>query len=240
MIIAILAIIYSGYQLYLIQAEKNQSSSVNNEIADIIGKEDDEIKILTKKTFGELHEKNNDFVGYLHYPSLDINEPIVQTTDNDYYLDMSFYKEYLLYGTVFMSYDQSKTDQNRTLYGHWISNSTAKFSNLHKLRDQANYEASKTFYYSDDEFVYTYEVAHVIYHDSVAGVDNVPYWQGNFSEEQFYSFVENAKAQEIYSTGVEMTPDDKMMSLQTCISYDTDERLVVIGKEVSREPIAEQ
>lgn len=240
MIVAIVAIIYSGYQLYLIQSEKNESKSVNNEIAEIIGKEDDQIKFLTKKTFAELYEKNNDFVGYLHYPSLDINEPIVQAADNDFYLYRSFYKEYLTYGTVFMSYDQHKTDQNRTLYGHWVSNSDAKFSNLHLLRDVENYEANKTFYYSDDEYVYTYEVAHVIYHDSVTGEDNVPYWQGNFSEDQFYSFVANAKNQEIYSTGVELNLDDKMMSLQTCISFDTDRRLVVIGKEVERVPIADE
>ena len=133
-----------------------------------------------------------------------------------------------------------KTDQNRTLYGHWVSNSDAKFSNLHLLRDVENYEAHKTFYYSDDEFIYTYEVAHVIYHDSITGDDNVPYWQGNFSEQQFYNFVANAKNQEIYSTGVELGPEDKMMSLQTCISFDTDRRLVVIGKEVERVPIADE
>ncbi len=238
MLVAIVAIAYSGYQLYLIQAEKNQSKSVNKEINEIVGtKEDDEIKFLTQKTFSELHAINNDFVGYLHYPSLNINEPIVQTTDNAYYLDRSFYHDYMTFGTVFMSYDQQKTDQNRTLYGHWVSNSDAKFSNLHKLRDVNNYEANKIFYYSDDEFVYEYEVAHVIYHDSVTGEDNVPYWQGNFSEQQFYDFVANAKNQEIYSTGVEMSPDDKIMSLQTCISFDTDQRLVVIGKEISRTPI---
>lgn len=238
MLVAIIAIVYSGFQLYLIYKDKQDSKNVNNEIVEIVGKEeDDEIKFLTTKTFNEIYELNNDFIGYLYYPTLNINEPVMQSYDNDFYLRKSFYKDYLLYGTVFMSYDHGKQDQNRTLYGHWIMNSDAKFSNLHELRTESNYEANKIFYYVDDEYVYEYEVAYVIYHDSVQGIDNVPYWRNNFSEAEFNDFIVNAKAQQLYSTGVEVNSSDKLMSLQTCITYGTEERLVIIGKEISKTPI---
>lgn len=244
MIIAVLAIIFSSYQLFLIYKEKNQEKNINNDIVDIIGKNEDEeedtLKFLTKESFSKLHDINNDFIGYLYYPSLDIYEAVTQTTDNAYYLDKSLYKEYLMYGTVFMSYDHNKEDQNRTLYGHWVLNSDAKFSNLHKLRDENNYKDNNTFYYADDEYVYEYEVAYVIYHDSIDGMDNVPYWQNNFSESQFNDFISNADKQQIYDTNVELNSGDKIMSLQTCITLDSDERLVVIGKEISKTPIEDK
>lgn len=244
MLVAVCAIIYSGYQLFLIKQEKDLDTKVNNDIIEIIGRdeeaEDDEVKFLTKKTFNEIYNINNDFIGYFYYPSLDIHEAVTQTTNNEYYLDRSIYKDYLNVGTVFKAYDQTKDDQNWTLYGHWIQNSTRKFSNLHKLQNQANYEANKSFFYADDEYVYEYEVAYVIYHTSLEDQDNVSYWQGSFSEAQFDEFVANAEIQQMYDTGVEITYEDKMMSLQTCITYDSDERLVIIGKEVSRTPIADE
>lgn len=240
MVVSIIAIFYSGYQLYLIKQDKDNAKQVNKEIIEIIGKEDDELKFLTKKSFAELNEINDEFIGYFDYPSLGISEPVTQTTNNDFYLDRSIYKDYLMYGTIFKSFDQTKDDQNWTLYGHWIQNSSAKFSSLHHLMDEANYEENKKFYYSDDEYVYEYDVAYVIYHSEVSKSDNVPYWQGSFSESEFNDFVLNAEKQALYSTGVEVNYSDKLMSLQTCIRYDSDERLVVVGKEVSRTPIADE
>ena len=240
MIVAIIAIIFSLYQLNEIRKDKDSSKKVSEEIINIVGKdEEDKIKFLTKESFNKLYEINNDFVGYLYYPSLDINEHVVQTINNEYYLNHSFYKEWLVYGTVFLDVDQNSDDKNKTLYGHWISNSTDKFSNLHKLRTESNYANNNIFYYADSEYVYEYEVAVVIYHHSIEDYDNVPYWQGSFSDQQFIDFVNNAKSQAIYETNVNIEVDDKLMSLQTCITFDSDERLVVIGKEISREKIKE-
>lgn len=240
MLIAICAIIFSSYQLYLIYKQSNEADVVDNKIEEIIGKdesEDKSVKYLTEKSYAELAAINADLVGYLYYPSLDIHEVVTQSHDNAYYLDRSFYKDSMVYGTVFMSYDQTKESQNQTLYGHWIQNSTKKFSNLHQLRNQENYEASKTFFYADDEYVYEYEVVYVIYHETYEDDRNVPYWQGDFTDAQFEQFVENAEHQRLYDTQTTIERNDRLMSLQTCITYNSEERLVIIGKEVARTPL---
>lgn len=242
MAVAVVAIAFSSFQLFEIYKEKQKDVDVGKEIVEIIGKdeEDDSIQFLTHESFAKLNAINEDLIGYLYYPSLDINEVVTQSNDNAYYLTRSFYKEYMDYGTVFMSYDQTKDSQNKTLYGHWIQNSTAKFSNLHKLQDQANYESNKTFFFADDEFVREYEVAYVIYHETYDDDKNVPYWQGDFSESQFNEFIANSQHQQMYDAGVEVTYDDKLISLQTCITYDSEERLVVIGKEINKVPLADK
>lgn len=241
MLIAVGAIIYSGYQIFKIKEEENVSKVVNKEVIAIIGQEKEgEVDFLTKESYAKLSEINSDFKGYLYYPSLEISEQVVQGDDNEYYLDHSFYNEYLIYGTVFMDASQNRFQQNNTLYGHWVSNSTLKFSNLHKLKDEESYDEYKTFYFADDEFIYEYQVAIVIYHHSEKDFDSIPYWQGNYSDEEFISFINNAKNQAFYDTGVEFDPDDRIMSLQTCITYDSDERLVVIGKEISKTPLSDK
>ena len=244
MLVAVLAIIFSGYQLLQIKEEEKVETSVNKDIIEIIGKDDEKekegVNFLTKETFNKLKDINKDFKGYLYYPSLDINEQVVQGSNNEYYLDHSFYNEYIIYGTVFIEASQNMGEKNMTLYGHWVSNSSLKFSNLHKLKKESDYDKYKTFYYADEEFVYEYEVGIVIYHHSVNDYDSIPYWQGNFNEQQFSSFINNAKKQAFYETGVEFNAEDKIMTLQTCITQDSEERLVVIGKEVGKTPLKDK
>ena len=115
--------------------------------------------------------------------------------------------------------------------------STLKFSNLHKLKDVNNYEANKTYYFASEDYIYEYEVAIVIYHHSVDDYDSIPYWHGNFSEIEIKNFINNAKSQQFYDTGVEITSKDKILTLQTCITADSEERLVVIGKLVNKIPL---
>lgn len=240
MVIAVIAIVYSSYQLLQIKQEKDTTTNVNKEVVDIVGEKDDgKIEFLTKESYDKLNAINSDFKGYLYYPSLMINEQVVQTNDNKYYLDHSFYKDYSQYGTVFVDYNQNMQQQNTTLYGHWVSNSTLKFSNLHKLKTESDYDEYKTFYYADKDYIYEFEVGIVIYHHSTNDYDNIPYWQGDFTNEQFSSFITNAKNQAFYDTGMEFSEKDNLMTLQTCITADSEERLVVIGKEVSRQPLSD-
>lgn len=239
-IVAIGAIVFSSYQLYLIYQDGRKSELVDEEINEIIGKDvEEDISFMTTDAFNKLKNINEDVVGYLYYPSLDIEEVIVRGNDNAYYLDRSIYKDYMIYGTVFMSYDQTDASQNKTLYGHWIQNSVKKFSNLHKLKDPANYDKYKTFEYADENYTYEYEVAYVIYHETYEDDNNVPYWQGDFTDSEFETFVNNANHQAMYDTGVAINRDDNLLSLQTCITYDSEERLVIIAREVSRQPISE-
>lgn len=251
MLIAVIAIIFSGYKLYEIKKDENAAKSVNDDIEEIIKNKkpsqttknedtENELNFLTKETFAELQAINSDFKGYLYYPSLDIYEHVVQTNNNEYYLNADFYNEYSIYGTVFIDTDQSMNQQNKTLYGHWIDNSSLKFSDLHKLKNEKEYDKYKNFYYVDDEYIYEYEVAIVIYHHTIDDFDNIPYWQGDFDENELNAFINNAKELEFYDTGVEFSTDDHIMTLQTCITYDSEERLVVIGREVSREAIKDK
>ena len=95
MLAAVIAIIFSGYQLLQIKEEKDTSKTINKEVIEIIGEQEDgSVGFLTKKSFQELYTINDDFKGYIYYPSLEINEQVVQGSDNDYYLDHTFYGDY--------------------------------------------------------------------------------------------------------------------------------------------------
>ncbi|MDR0783101.1 MAG: class B sortase [Propionibacteriaceae bacterium] len=63
---------------------------------------------------------NPDYIGWLRIPGTNIDYPVVQTTDNERYLTITFGGEENSSGTVFMDYRQTKgfNGQVAILYGH--------------------------------------------------------------------------------------------------------------------------
>lgn len=76
--------------------------------------------------FTELLSKNNDTVGYIHMENTNINYPVVQSTDNEYYLNHAYDKTKNDAGWVYVDYRNNKdfTDFNTIIYGHGRLNKT--------------------------------------------------------------------------------------------------------------------
>ena len=75
---------------------------------------------LLEVDFNELLRKNPDTVGWIEVKGTNINYPIVQTTDNSYYLNHAFDGSKNEAGWVFMDYrnDSVNFNQNTILYAH--------------------------------------------------------------------------------------------------------------------------
>ena len=75
---------------------------------------------LLEVDFNELLRKNPDTVGWIEVKGTNINYPIVQTTDNSYYLNHAFDGSKNEAGWVFMDYrnDSVNFNQNTIIYAH--------------------------------------------------------------------------------------------------------------------------
>ncbi len=84
--------------------------------------------------FEELKNINEDIIGWIKIDNTTINYPIVQTTDNAFYLKKDIYKKNDACGSIFMDYKNNKnfTDKNNVLYGHHIK-SGIMFADLVKI-----------------------------------------------------------------------------------------------------------
>ena len=71
-----------------------------------------------------LEAQNPDVVAWVQIPDTDVDYPVVQTTDNDFYLDHNFAKEPSSFGCIFLDCDCAAdfSDQNSILYGHHMRN----------------------------------------------------------------------------------------------------------------------
>ena len=70
--------------------------------------------------FSNLIFQNQDTVGFIHMNNTNINFPIVQANDNDYYLNHTFDKSRNKAGWIFMDYRNNprNLDDNTIIYGH--------------------------------------------------------------------------------------------------------------------------
>lgn len=73
---------------------------------------------------------------WLNISNSNIDYPVVQGMDNDFYLNHSFYKEESISGTLFIDYRNNiDSDKNIVIYGHHMKNETM-FHDLNFFKEE--------------------------------------------------------------------------------------------------------
>lgn len=165
--------------------------------------------------FEQLRQINPDTKAWLKIESLDIDYPVVQANDNDYYLKYSFDRSRNSDGWVFFDYRNllDETDKNTIIYAHNRKNGNM-FSKLVNILDSSWYDNEENRYfnlYIGDQ-KYTYEVFS-IYQIKVESY----YIQTYFNSNQTYlNFLNTIKSRSIKDYGIELTETDNILTLSTC------------------------
>lgn len=155
-------------------------------------------------------------------------------------------------GSTFLDYLDELSDQNLTIYGHHFSpwndpEGTKAFTPLEKLLEEENFKGNETATIVLGDEIRKYEVAAVYIFDYYNDnhVNNMQYWRRAYNyddytgvqDDNYYqNYIDTLKTLKLYDTGVELTTNDKTVSLQTCISGHVGELYeIVVLKEVSVE-----
>lgn len=228
--------IYLGKWLIDLNKEKEKKEEVKK-IVEVSNEEDDGYKI-TKESFDALRNKYSNVVGYIEFPNDFLSEPIVQGTDNDYYLYRWIDGTKNTQGSVYMDYGCNKENQNITLYGHNVYyDSTARFSPLESLTDQATYDEHHQFKVWFEDSVRTYEIAYVTVYDTEKDKDFDFKVKNFYTDEIYTDFMDwmdqHQQIEPIDGTHIEKT--DNLITLQTCVKWHETERHLITAKEVGRE-----
>ena len=176
--------------------------------------------------FTELKSVNEDIVGWLRVRALDISYPVVQGEDTDFYLHRTFEKTDNFAGCLFFNYlnKPDLTDQNTIVYGHNMKNGSM-FGKLKQFREEGKFEKSKFFWIFTPDFIYQYR----IFAATVVNKTGLNYQTG-FTDEQFDEFIDYAfEHSEIEAGEVEVTKEDRIVTLSTCTGDDAT-RFAVMGK----------
>jgi len=205
----------------LVETEKKEEQNIEIEIEEII---DPKITAL----FEDLLNKNSDTVAWLKVNNTDIDFPVVQSKDNEYYLNHNFKKKYNEIGWTFADYRNNfpELDDNTIMYGHTYRNSSLAFSSLKTVLNKSwyNNEENHIIEFTTEKKAMKFKIF------SIYTVKNTnDYLKINMNEEEFNKYIEKAKKRSIKNFKTEIIYGDKIITLSTC--YNTSNyRLVVHAK----------
>lgn len=161
--------------------------------------------------FDYLKKINSDTVGYLSIDGVDINYPVVEGDNNDYYLNHSFDKTKNVAGWIFMDYRNSSSifdDKNTVIYGHNMKDG----SMFGKLKQLKNSDID-TIYYYDEENKITFKII------SMYEIDAEDYYiTTNMNDNEYLKFLNTIKGRSIKKIDYNPSLEDKIITLSTCSS----------------------
>lgn len=184
-----------------------------------------------------LHQKNQRLIGWVKIEDTLIDYPVMQTVNNEYYLDHNFNQEEDRNGCIFMDYqcDVVKGCDNIILYGHHMK-SGRMFGTLNKYSKESYYEAHPTIQFDTIYEKGTYQVMYV-FRSKVYSEEEVTFKYYQFinaaSEKEFNSAMNEMAALSLYDTGVTAVYGDRLLTLSTCDYQETKGRFVVVAKKIS-------
>lgn len=226
---------YSGFQLYKgikdyrdsENAYQNLAQNTEGQTEETIVTDQGERHNFTKANFEALAEINPDVVGWLSLEDTVINYPIVQGSDNEYYLHHLFTKEYNNTGCIFMDVDNAKdfSDLNTVLYAHHMRNGSM-FAELEGYRDQEYYDTHRELVLQTPSGNYLVEPFAGLLTDGYSD-----YIQIGFQDsDSFLSYVNQMRSQSTFQSDVTITAEDRILTMSTC-RYDVDNgRYAVFAK----------
>ncbi|WP_112181797.1 MULTISPECIES: class B sortase [Paraliobacillus] len=239
-IIAIGVFLYSGYTLSIILYGYYENRQVLAEAHEIYHSEVTRTETIEstgqiRDQFDSLREINSDIIGWITIEETQIDYPILQEENNDYYLNRNYKKEESRAGSIFMDYRNdinSETNKNIILYGHRMKDGSM-FGQLKKYLSEEFFESGNKVYLDTLYEGFSLEVFSVYQTTS-----DFYYIQTDFNEENdFMTFIEGLRDKSLYQSNVSISDEDTIVTLSTC-DYSLDNnngRLVVHAKLVQRE-----
>lgn len=160
--------------------------------------------------FKRLYMENNDLRGYLIYQSsaglFNIEYPVLQSNDNDFYLNRDFYKKTNKQGALFFDYRNNITlgakNKNLIIYGHNLSTGQM-FTYLNKLITKPNKNYARSASTMTMNTIYeqaTYKVfAVMVVNNDAADGEPFRYLRTDFTDDNdFLRFVAEIRARSVY------------------------------------------
>lgn len=231
-------------QISLTDSEINEIAVQEEEQAkDNTIRQEEEVKQAKEKEKKErmlkvkkLQEINTDIVGWIQIEGTNINYPVLQGEDNEYYLNHNYKKQKTEKGSIFLdkSYNWDIESNNLIIYGHNLVNGQM-FKDLLKYSKEEFFEQHKTIRFTTAEADKEYEIISVfkskVYNKTEKKVFRYYDFINSKSEKEYNNFVKQAKEASLYDTKNTAEYGDNLITLITCAYHIDDGRFVVIARE---------
>ena len=232
--------VFSGYKLYTIlhgyKVAENLYDGISSKyVTTAEAKEEqtdplkDEEKSPISVDFPSMLEQNPDVAGWLFSADTAINYPVAIGEDNFFYLHRLIDGSYNSSGTLFIDClcERDFSGKNTLIYGHHM-NDGSMFASIRDYSSQEYYDAHPKMYLNTPDQNYRVE----LFAGYITDADSDTYTIGFPSGEAYLEYLNKMRSQSEFKSDVELTADDRIVTLSTCTYEYYDARYVVQGKLV--------
>ncbi|MDR2589493.1 MAG: class B sortase [Oscillospiraceae bacterium] len=164
-----------------------------------------------KELYSDILDVNPDFLGMIEIPGILARQPYVHSSDNSDYLNRNFEGNFNRSGTIFLSALNCRlmTDNISVFYGHYTGAAGTMFTNITRYKQ-----------------AYTFHTNPIIILDGLLGeskwivfsahVTEPTMWYKHYKDDEFVDLIDEIRARSLFDTDVEVTPDDKIITLSVC------------------------
>ena len=221
-----------------VEVVKIDDGEVISDVIEVVPEDEKEVNLywkylntpLSSVNFDELVKENKDTIGWLIVNNTNIDYPVVQTTNNDFYLKHAFDKSKNNAGWVFADYRNTFDELNRNtvIYAHGRKDKVM-FGSLVDTMNSSWYTNidNQLIQFSTLEYDTMWQIF------SIYKIEKESYYiTTDFSSDKSYQlFLDTMKERSIYNFNVNVGTNDKILTLSTCFN-DYGIRMVVQAKLV--------
>lgn len=183
--------------------------------------------------FETLWETNTDICAWITVPGTEVDYPVLRKTDSTelhdvYYLMHTVDKVEGLPGSIYIEPINSPefTDANTVVYGHNMKNGSM-FGSLHNFEDDSFFEENQYAYVVTPEKSLVYQIFATIVYDNRHITGTYDFTDKEDYQKFLDSLTDNRNMGDLFREGVDVTTDDRVLTMSTCISGQDDKRLLV-------------
>lgn len=227
----------SSYEQLRNLKEKNTATSTVNKGEPVIHYTADQETPDILEEYQALYQKNKSLIGWVKIEETNIDYPVMQTSNNEYYLTHNISQDYDKNGTIFLdcNCDILKPSMNFIIYGHHMK-SGKMFGQLDKYKDKTFWEKHPMIQFDTIYEKGTYQIVYA-FQSKVYKSDEIAFKYYQFidanSKEEFDSYMNEMNRLSLYDTGVPVTYGDQFLTLSTCDQTTQDGRFVLVAKRVN-------
>ena len=246
-LVAVLCMGYVFFYYYLFERNSNEYEHLASLKEETVAsdtqvhinytKEEEKKDLVVLEKYKKLFSQNKSLIGWIKIDDTNIDYPVMQTVNNEYYLDHNYNQQYDKNGSIFLDKDCDITNPgcNMIIYGHHMK-SGKMFGNLQLYSNREYYEKHPYIQFDTIYEEGRYQIMYV-FRSRIYNEDEIVFKYYQFFEastpEEFDSHMNEMANLSLYDTGVRATYGDKLITLSTCDNSEQDGRFVVVAKKIN-------
>lgn len=168
-------------------------------------------------------ENYDNSVGWIYVPGTNINYPIMQSEDNDFYLHHAADGSYLYAGSIFLDCrcNPDFSGVSNILYGHNMSN-RSMFADVTNFTDRTYFDSHRYGWLTTESDVYSVYFFAVDVTENTGEIYNI--------ESDWRTVMSEVVNRAVIYDDIEIADMNHLLMLSTCTGADSDSRTVLVGK----------